>query len=133
MQRRETTIYAIVVATLKSAPEYIIDPEGAGRKQLQHLLSSHRTSTKSSTKTLKRIFENFRYKLGPPAEGLALYRKRLMSLLKEMKSAKPDPLIRNDEEILDTYREGLTRVSLYKQELRLCEIGRYDLDDTKIC
>ena len=33
----EFAIYAIVVATLKNAPHYIQEPEGAGRMQLQHL------------------------------------------------------------------------------------------------
>ena len=126
----ESTIYAIVVATLVNAPQYIIDTKGAGRAQLEHLLLSHRTSTQSTTKTLKRIFEQFRYKVGPPPEGLSRYHQRLLGLVKEMSAAKPTPLVRNDEEILDTYREGLTRVSLYKDELRSCEIGRYSLAQT---
>ena len=47
-----------------------------------------------------------------------------------MAAAKPMPLVRNEEEILDTYREGLTRASLYKEELLSCEIGRYNLEQT---
>ena len=126
----ESIIYAIVVSTLKDASQYIIDPEGAGRAQLDHLQNTHKKSTKSSTKTLKRIFENFKYKQGPPAEGLSRYLQRLQGLVKEMSQAKPTPLVRNDEEILDTYREGLARVSMYKDELRSCDIGRYDLLET---
>ena len=62
----ESIIYAIAVNTLKDAAQYILDPEGAGRAQVDHLKSTHKKSTKSSTKTFKRIFEKFMYKVGPP-------------------------------------------------------------------
>ena len=126
----EQTIYAIAVATLREAPQFIIDVEGAGRKQLEHLLTTHKTTNRNTTKTLKRIFEQFTYKVGPPPEGLSRYHQRLHELVGEMGLAKPKPLVRNAEEILDTYREGLERVNLYSQELRSCEIGRYNLEQT---
>ena len=126
----ESVIYAIVVVTLRDESQFIIDPEGAGRQQLQHLENSHLTSTKSSARTLKRIFDNFKYKTGPPPEGLARYYQRLHNLLREMKDAKPHPLVRNSAEILDTYRDGLARANLFKDELGKCEIGCYNLKQT---
>lgn len=116
-----------MVAPLRDAAQFIIQPEGAGRQQLDHLQNSHLSSTKSSAKTLKRIFENFKYKTGPPPEGLARYHQRLHNLLKEMREAKPDPLLRNAGEILDTYRDGLARANMFKDELGKCEIGCYNL------
>ena len=47
-----------------------------------------------------------------------------------MAEAKPTPLIRNKEEILHTYRMGLIRADQFVEELRACDIGKYDLDAT---
>ena len=47
-----------------------------------------------------------------------------------MEQAKPTPLVRNEAEILHTYRMGLIRADLFVDELRDCEIGRYDLTAT---
>ena len=49
----EATIYSIAVETLSDAPQFIIDEEGAGREQLAHLMRTHQTSNKATTRTLK--------------------------------------------------------------------------------
>ena len=123
----EGIIYAITIETLVSAPQFIIATEGAGRAQLQHLIDLHQGHTKRATQTLIKIYHDFRYLTGPPPEGLSRYYQRLHELLHSMKEAKPNPLVRNQEEILHTYKSGLTRVKLFVDELRACEIGGYNL------
>ena len=126
----EGIIYAITIETLVNAPQFIIPTEGAGRAQLEHLVDLHQGHTKRATQTLIKIYHDFRYLTGPPPEGLSRCHQRLHELLHSMKDAKPNPLIRNEEEILHTYKSGLIRVKLFVDELRACEIGGYNLAQT---
>ena len=69
-----------------------------------------------------KIYHDFKYLTTPTPEGLSRYFQRMHELLHEMAQAKPTPLIRNDEEILHTYRTGLIRAGLFVEELRACDI-----------
>lgn len=113
------------------ASQFIIPTEGAGREQLKHLRDLHQGHTrKRTTQTLIKIYHDFKYLTGPPKDGLSRYYQRLHELLHEMEETKPTPLVRNDQEILHTYRTGLIRADQFVEELRACDIGNYDLKAT---
>ena len=125
----ESAIYAITVATLSNATQYIKDPEGAGRSQLEHLQQRHKKSTTQTENTLVNIFKAFTY-IKDPDEGLDRYYQRLNELLTDMGNAKPEPVRRTKNEIKTAYRNGLLKANMFTKQLASCDIGDYDLDTT---
>ena len=126
----EAHIYSIIAKTLEKATQFKTT-EGAGRLQLEYLISTHKTINKKVGKTLKAIFNTFTYiNTGGPdgnGEGLHAYYQRLKNLITDMGKAG---VSRDEEEQLDAYVEGLKRAGLYVSELKMCEIAEKDLDET---
>ena len=111
----EGYIYKVLIDAIDKKPGLVCQVQGAGRTQLDKIKESYKNQAKKTSGTLIYCWNNIKMQ---SKEMVADYHSRFDNLVKEMKEAKPEPLLRTKGEKRLNFIAGLERGGRFLGELK---------------